>query len=166
MLSIQQLLNPQDEQHLTSEVVSPSFGGAVGSPIRPVTPHSLLQLSHGQLPSSTPWRTVSTTPRPPILSPLAVLSHPTAHNTLLGTQYNVVLNKKTALQKLFHYNTNTVLEYPETLSTGAVGHLFEMSPGDWVNPQLSFVYSQGAPEERSEPGKHIYCSLLVDKNNE
>jgi hypothetical protein len=38
------------------------------------------------------------------------------------------LNRETTLETLYHYPVGAVVEYPETSSTGFVGHLFEMIP--------------------------------------
>lgn len=44
------------------------------------------------------------------------------------------------------------MKYPETSNFGAVGHLFNMAPDNWVHPRLSFLYSQGAPEGSQSRG--------------
>lgn len=160
MLSIQQLLNPLPNCRPTPELIPHGVDSTRGSPARPA------RLGQPGQPPSTPRRNASTPPRLPLFSPLAVLTPPTAQDTLLATGQDFILNKKTSLQKLYRYRTGTVLEYPETSRTGAVGHLFEMCPEDWVNPRLSFAYSQGAPEGRKKLGDYTFCKLLVDEDGE
>jgi hypothetical protein len=80
------------------------------------------------------------------------------------TQYNVSLNRKTTLKTLYRYPPQSVVEYPETSSEGPIGHLFDLSPDNWSNPRLDFVYSQGEPSGRTRAGFSLLCELLVDSN--
>jgi hypothetical protein len=41
--------------------------------------------------------------------------------------YNVCLNHKTTLHTLCHYILGAIVEYPETSTEGAIGHLFEVA---------------------------------------
>ena len=61
-----------------------------------------------------------------------------------------------------------IVKYPKTSCHKPVGHLFEISPVEWVQPKLSFAYSLGAPMGQVETwnGQPIYCNLLVDKDGE
>lgn len=158
MLSIQQLLNPVHDGHLTPE--SPVQADAAGkTPTRSTSSPPRLRSLQAPI---TPRRTRSSTPI--LSSPLSVLAPPTSNDTLLATRHNVYLNRKTILQTLYHYGIGTALEYPETSESAdcAIGHLFEMSPEDWINPCRSFAYSQGLPKGQSKPEEQIFCKLLVD----
>ena len=66
-------------------------------------------------------------------SPLANLQH--------TAEYNVSLNRKTTLKTLYHYPLGVIVEYPESSSEGCIGHLFDISPDDWLNPRSNFVYA-------------------------
>ncbi|KAJ7892032.1 hypothetical protein B0H14DRAFT_3428125 [Mycena olivaceomarginata] len=41
-------------------------------------------------------------------------------------QYNVKLNKRTTLEKLYIHDSDVLIEFPETSSSGSVGHLFRI----------------------------------------
>ena len=109
-----------------------------------------------------------------ILSPLRELSEspprsqsssPLA-NLRRTAEYNVSLNRKTTLKTLYHYPLGAVVEYPETSCEGSVGHLFDVSADDWLNPRANFVYAQGEPSGRTKGGQYIWCNLLVDNDSE
>jgi hypothetical protein len=96
-------------------------------------------------------------------SPSRPVTSPTPARTV---EYNVSLNRKTTLHALYHYPLGAVVEYPETSSEGCIGHLFDVSPDDWLNPRSNFVYAQGEPSGRTKGGHYIWCNLLVDSNGE
>ncbi|KIJ69922.1 hypothetical protein HYDPIDRAFT_78824 [Hydnomerulius pinastri MD-312] len=81
-------------------------------------------------------------------------------------QTNVRINRQTILDKVFVYLPGTLVEYPETMGEGRVGHLFEMDPSQpWYNPAISFAYSLGEPKgSRGGSSLHnaVYCDLLRD----
>ncbi|KAJ7210251.1 hypothetical protein C8J57DRAFT_1257262 [Mycena rebaudengoi] len=56
---------------------------------------------------------------------------------------NVKINRITTLEVLYEYPVGYILEYPETSSTGSIGHLFCMDPNDWQDPTLNIAYSRG-----------------------
>jgi len=102
----------------------------------------------------------------PMRLPRLIYSALSSHSSTdsIDIQYNVFLNRKTTLKKLFHYPVGAFVEYPETSAEGSIGHLFDVSPDDWSNPHLNFIYSQGQPSGRMKKGEHIFCGLLVDGN--
>ena len=67
-------------------------------------------------------------------------------------EHDVRLSNKTHLRTLFHHPLGTILEYPETSRSGYIGHLFEVSPDAWSNPQMDFAYSQGAQLAKQNQG--------------
>lgn len=75
---------------------------------------------------------------------------------------NVAINRITTLEVLYKYPVGYVLEYPETSSTGSIGHLFHMDPNDWRDPVLNIAYSRGAGTGQSLSGTSVKCDLLVD----
>ena len=69
-------------------------------------------------------------------------------STLLATstvQYDIKLNRKTLLTKLYTYALGDVVDYPETTSSNSIGHLFHLDPDMWHTPMQDFVYSLGPP---------------------
>jgi hypothetical protein len=81
-----------------------------------------------------------------------------------SVQYNVKLNRKTTLTKLYHYDLGSYVEYPESSTQGPIGHLFHVNPMNWENPALNFAYSRGKPSGRTKEGEVVYCVLLTDGN--
>ena len=81
---------------------------------------------------------------------------------------NIKITHKITLGDLYSYPLGAIVEYPETSCHKPVGHLFEISPVEWVQPKLSFAYSLGAPMGQVETrnDQPIYCNLLVDKDGE
>ncbi|KAF8182256.1 hypothetical protein K438DRAFT_2166815 [Mycena galopus ATCC 62051] len=75
---------------------------------------------------------------------------------------NIAINRVTTLQILYEYPVGYGLEYPETSSTGSVGHLFRMDPNDWQDPALNIAYSRGGNMGQSLSGTSVKCRLLVD----
>lgn len=104
------------------------------------------------------------TPAIPMQLPRFITSSLSSADSFVNIRHNVSLNRKTTLKTLFHYPLGTVVEYPETSADSAIGHLFDVSPDDWSNPRLDFIYSQGKPAGRTKQGNHIFCELLVDGN--
>lgn len=95
-------------------------------------------------------------PSQPLLSPSFETHSPTV-------RFNVFINRKTTLEKLYTYHASTTVEYPETSSTGSVGHLLPLirSGTSWVNPARNIAYSQGEP--RGTSGKnYVECPVLID----
>ncbi|KAF7327180.1 hypothetical protein MKEN_00295100 [Mycena kentingensis (nom. inval.)] len=79
----------------------------------------------------------------------------------LYTNYNEKINNATTLEKVFTYGPDVVLEYPETSTTGRVGHLFFMKNArSWYNPMGNFAYSLGPPKGQKKNG--VTCFLLKD----
>ncbi|KAF7372822.1 hypothetical protein MSAN_00488200 [Mycena sanguinolenta] len=77
-------------------------------------------------------------------------------------QYNVKINTRTMLEKLYTHDIDTLIEFPETSSSGSIGHLFRMKPGtSWFNPARNFAYSRGEPSG-STGRKPAFCNVLVD----
>ncbi|KAJ6627414.1 hypothetical protein B0H10DRAFT_1779384 [Mycena sp. CBHHK59/15] len=58
------------------------------------------------------------------------------------------------------------LQYPETVSSGSVGHLFRMNPSDWRTPALNIAYSRGKPAGQTIAGNTVQCCLLVDDSGQ
>ncbi|KAJ7032105.1 hypothetical protein C8F04DRAFT_1185343 [Mycena alexandri] len=69
--------------------------------------------------------------------------HPPAIEIEIKRSTNVVINRQTTLETLYEYPRGYILEYPETSSTGCIGHLFHMDPNDWQDPTLNIAYSRG-----------------------
>jgi hypothetical protein len=103
--------------------------------------------------------TTSVNYRPPISSSIVTVT-----STPLSAQYNVKMNRKTTLMKLYTYDLGSYVEYPESSAQGPIGHLFRLDPANWKNPALDFVYSRGEPSGRTKEGEVIYCRLLTDSN--
>ena len=77
------------------------------------------------------------------------------------TRTNIKINRQTVLDTLHVYPPCTVVEYPDTSSSGRIGHLFEMDLAkDWYNPCNGFAYSLGEP--RGTDRNNFYCDLLRD----
>ncbi|KAJ6478210.1 hypothetical protein C8R45DRAFT_933970 [Mycena sanguinolenta] len=74
----------------------------------------------------------------------------------------VKLNRVTTLDVLYTYPIDTVLEYPETSSTGFVGHLFHMDPNNWGKPILNIAYSRGKPSGQTIAGNEVTTDILRD----
>ena len=79
-------------------------------------------------------------------------------------EHNIKINRTTSVSKLFRYPLGTIIEYAETSVNGAIGHLFKVSPDNWLNPRLNFAYSQGKPSGRTKRGHHVYCDVLVNED--
>ncbi|KAJ7031452.1 hypothetical protein C8F04DRAFT_924530, partial [Mycena alexandri] len=75
---------------------------------------------------------------------------------------NVAINRITTLEVLYEYPLGFVLEYPETSSTGSIGHLFRMDPDDWQDPVLNIAYSRGGRMGQSLSGTSVQCRVLVN----
>lgn len=75
---------------------------------------------------------------------------------------NVKINRITTLEVLYEYPVGYILEYPETSSTGSIGHLFCMDPDDWQDPTLNIAYSRGGNMGQTVSGASVKCDLLVD----
>jgi hypothetical protein len=59
-----------------------------------------------------------------------------------SVQYNIKINTRTTLEKLYVHDAEALIEFPETSATGSIGHLFRMKPeSSWFNPTRNFVYS-------------------------
>ena|ERR1700761_2068950 len=79
----------------------------------------------------------------------------------MQVQYNVKITRQTTLDKLYTYDSDYILEFPETSARGSIGHLF---PFHRFNPARNFVYSQGEP--RGMTGKKaVYCDILTDSES-
>ncbi|KAF8152705.1 hypothetical protein K438DRAFT_2079307 [Mycena galopus ATCC 62051] len=74
---------------------------------------------------------------------------------------NIKINRETTLDVLYRYPVDALLEYPETSSTGSIGHLFHMDPKNWTNPILNVVYSRGEPSGQTLPGKEVFVNILT-----
>ncbi|KAF8128839.1 hypothetical protein K438DRAFT_1645085 [Mycena galopus ATCC 62051] len=78
------------------------------------------------------------------------------------TETGVKLNRSTTLETLYHYPIGAIVEYPETSSTGFIGHLFRMDPANWENPILNVAYSRGEPSGRTGAGKELHTDILLN----
>ncbi|KAJ6543739.1 hypothetical protein DFH09DRAFT_1390311 [Mycena vulgaris] len=96
----------------------------------------------------------ATPPRTPAVSE-APIKHP-----------HVQINRQTTLEILYEYSPNYVLEYPETSSTGSIGHLFPMDPDNWQDPALNIAYSRGGRMGQTVSGALVKCQLLLDTKGE
>lgn len=149
-----------DEIQALSEPTNPIF-------VSPRTSQGLARalalLRAGLQPTIPPSTSISSPLTHTPQSPLEVLpSSPKSSPSLPSVRYDVVLNRKTTLRRLFTHPRDTALEYPETVNGGSVGHLFEVSPANWISPTTSFAYSLGAPSGRTTIGDSLLCPLLVD----
>ncbi|KAJ6542447.1 hypothetical protein DFH09DRAFT_1282539 [Mycena vulgaris] len=79
---------------------------------------------------------------------------------------HVQINRQTTLEILYEYSPNYVLEYPETSSTGSIGHLFPMDPDNWQDPALNIAYSRGGRMGQTVSGASVKCQLLLDTKGE
>ncbi|KAJ2911744.1 hypothetical protein MD484_g8674, partial [Candolleomyces efflorescens] len=88
-------------------------------------------------------------------------------STVVTLGENIKINRKTSLAKAFKYPVaGTIVEYPETVKNGSIGHMFRM-PDDvnsWVNPALSSAYAQGRPESRFSKKNIVSVSVLKDED--
>jgi hypothetical protein len=100
------------------------------------------------LPDSEPRPTLHGTPA---TDPLSQVKRSTS----------VAINRVTTLEILYEYPVGHVLEYPETSSTGSVGHRFCMDPNDWQDPTLNIAYSRGGGGQNLS-GTSVKCLLLTD----
>ncbi|KAK7050219.1 hypothetical protein R3P38DRAFT_2431148, partial [Favolaschia claudopus] len=82
--------------------------------------------------------------------------------TFVKRRTNVAINRITTLEVLYEYPLGYTLEYPETSSTGCIGHLFHMDPDNWEDPALNIAYSRGGRVGRTVSGAVVKCLLLVD----
>ncbi|KAJ7232408.1 hypothetical protein C8J57DRAFT_1533133 [Mycena rebaudengoi] len=71
---------------------------------------------------------------------------------------NVKINGITTLEVLYEYPVGYILEYPETSSTGSIGHLFCMDPNDWQDPTLNIAYSRGGNMAKQHP-EHLSSAI-------
>ena len=96
--------------------------------------------------------------------PFSSFDTPSPLNSTPSVRYNVKINRKTTLDRLYIYHHPTdLVEYPETSKFGFIGHLFVVDLEDWRNPARNFAYSQGEP--RGTTGKRtMTCSVLLDKD--
>lgn len=79
------------------------------------------------------------------------------------TTFNIDLTNRTHLERLYHYDLDSYVEYPETAVNDAVGYIFRMDPAHWRNPSLDFAYSLGEPRGATPKGKTLFCPVLVDQ---
>lgn len=88
---------------------------------------------------------------PPILEEQR--SEPPLETTLETTPdiyYNVKVNHKTTLDRLYvHHSPNPIIEYPETSNNG-VGYLIRMEWNEDSNPTQNFAYSLGGIKGKSK----------------
>ncbi|KAF8179521.1 hypothetical protein K438DRAFT_1908313 [Mycena galopus ATCC 62051] len=75
---------------------------------------------------------------------------------------NVKINRITTLEVLYEYPAGYILEYPETSSTGYIGHLFRMDPNEWHDPILNVAYSRGGRMGQTVSTAVVKCDILVD----
>lgn len=77
-------------------------------------------------------------------------------------EYEVKLTRETTLDILYRYPLDAFIEYPETSTNGAIGHLFRVDPDNWRNPILDVAYSRGKPKGQTIAGNPVTTRLLVD----
>lgn len=149
MLSWANILNP--------EVDNDTGSGYQPSGVTPVTPP---RQTGNTRPENLPW-----TPRRIPL--FGISTTPTAGlqvspaRPLCSTHYNVSVNRQTTVDILYEYPSGMHVEYPETSSSGRVGHLFtDLDPENWVSPVSMFAYSLGPPKGMI---KHGSCDILLDE---
>jgi hypothetical protein len=113
--------------------------------------HSVLEYLEARedLPSSRALITIPPVPHTP-------------DSMLVKRSTNVKINRITTLQVLYEYPVGYILEYPETSSTGSIGHLFRMDPHKWEDPTLNIAYSRGGNMGQTVSGTSVKCDLLVD----
>ncbi|KAF8214711.1 hypothetical protein K438DRAFT_1749804 [Mycena galopus ATCC 62051] len=88
---------------------------------------------------------------------------PDAFNTFaVNRSTNVKINRITTLEVLYEYPAGYILEYPETSSTGYIGHLFRMDPNEWHDPILNVAYSRGGRMGQTVSTAVVKCDILVD----
>lgn len=80
-----------------------------------------------------------------------------------STRQNVSVNRQTTVNVLYEYPSGTHIEFPETSSSGRVGHLFTgLDPENWVNPASAIAYSLGPPKGTSKSDGP--CDILLDES--
>lgn len=84
------------------------------------------------------------------------------HTPPYKVEENVKVTRQHTVDRLYTYSAGTLVEYPETSTTGRIGHLFELDPNNWFNPPAAFAYSQGSPGGKSKPTQKLYSEVLVD----
>ncbi|KAJ7140269.1 hypothetical protein C8R43DRAFT_892789 [Mycena crocata] len=80
-------------------------------------------------------------------------------------QKEIQINRETILDVLYTYPQDTIIEYPETSSTGFIGHLFHMNSSNtetWANPIHNVAYSKGKPAGQTQAGKPVFVNVLKD----
>ena len=96
--------------------------------------------------------------------PFSSFDSPSPLNSTPSVWYNIKINRKTTLDRLYSYHHPTdLVEYPQTSKFGFIGHLFVVDLEDWHNPAWNFAYSQGEPQGTT--GKQVMtCSVLLGKD--
>lgn len=109
-------------------------------------------------------RRASPSPTTPVIIPH--IPHTSDSITAVKRSTNVKINRITTLEVLYEYPLGYILEYPETSSTGSIGHLFRMDSNDWHDPTLNIAYSRGGRMGQTVLGASVKCDLLVDSSGE
>ncbi|KAK7015645.1 hypothetical protein R3P38DRAFT_3321572 [Favolaschia claudopus] len=117
--------------------------------------------SSSQIPSSV--SPASSHLGPPSVDTACFQKSPTPETpAVVKRRTNVAVNRITTLEVLYEYPVGYTLEYPETSSTGSIGHLFHIDPDNWEDSNLEYAYSRGGRMGRSVLGATVKCLLLVD----
>ncbi|TDL13991.1 hypothetical protein BD410DRAFT_684726, partial [Rickenella mellea] len=82
-------------------------------------------------------------------------------------EYNVHLTRKITVNVLYRHKKGSLVEYPETMSGGSIGHIFELDPDNWNLPKHDFAYSLGLPRGRGgSDAKGMHIKVLTDRTGE
>lgn len=168
VLAISGLLNPDDTPVDIAPLINElaSFSSRNGSLLVPLEIHNHLKLAlehirdaHAPPPQPPPPHIVRPPSPPPNMT--INISNFDSGSLTEGVQKDteVKLNRETVLETLYRYPIGAVVEYPETSSTGFVGHLFRMDPDNWTSPILNVAYSRGMP---SGLRKEVFTEILID----
>ncbi|KAJ7636168.1 hypothetical protein B0H17DRAFT_1149566 [Mycena rosella] len=162
MLSITQLLNPDEESvdaHREIAALRQILGAVPEGQRALVSPavHRHLKTALAALRRDPPH-------------PIASVVLPSLALPVAAVENMVQLNRETTLERLFCHPRGATVEYPETSSSGSVGHLFhvEAGPSQWPEclPWKGFQYSRGLPSGATTNGSFRYTPLLVNSRGE
>lgn len=178
MLSLQDLLNPVND---TSEVAhrelsavkddvwpqlqilsSLASSGPINSLQAPPSVKHALELVVSYFTNTITSHTVNSSTLPTLpLADTQTLNLPPSPQKLL-TRHQIPINRQTCLETVFYYPQHTLVEYPETSTTGSIGHIFTVDPACWISPALNFAYSLGGSHGMTPKGRSVTVSLLLD----
>ncbi|KAJ6505572.1 hypothetical protein C8R45DRAFT_1091275 [Mycena sanguinolenta] len=157
-LCISNLLNPDDTPLDAAPLLSQllTLSRNKNSLLVPPEIHNHLRLATKYLEEIS--EPAQTTPSIPRVQP--VITQPPGREVHRTTAHNIRITRETTLDVLYTYPVGAVVEYPETSSTGYIGHLFQIDPSKWLNPVLDVAYSRRTPSGQTPPEKAVYAKIL------